>query len=291
MFDSHTHLEDELISINKVELLNEFIKVGGAGLLNVGFTIESNLQVLMQASNGLHHKDLIIKSAIGLHPTIFGPSQNYKNSITDYNRTRKALEWLEKTVTENIQLLAAIGETGLDYYRIDSDFPDIDERAECIERQKISFRRHVQIARETRLPLTIHTRDKNERSKCVEDTLEILCETGSSGGIFHSYTGAPQYLDDILGLGLYIGFNAIVTYKSADNVRELVRKTPIESIVVESDAPYLPVRSQKKTKTQKVFGQPSDIKEVIKVIAEIKSLSPSYVAQATSENFKAIFGD
>src|SRR5690606_31291644 len=103
-----------------------------------------------------------------------------------------------------------------------------------------------------------------------------------------------QYLNDILGLGLYLGFNAIITYKSADNVRELVKKTPIESIVVESDAPYLPLRSQKKTETQKnskVFGKPSDIKEVINVIAEIKSLSPSYVAQVTSENFKALFGD
>ncbi|MCA9375251.1 TatD family hydrolase, partial [Candidatus Dojkabacteria bacterium] len=89
MFDSHTHLEEDLLKQNRNEIIDEFIQAGGKGLLNVGYTIESNLEALKSASSWLSYPEIVVKTSIGLHPTIFCQNSNIQNAITNYNQTRK----------------------------------------------------------------------------------------------------------------------------------------------------------------------------------------------------------
>jgi TatD DNase family protein len=174
--------------------------------------------------------------------------------------------------------VVGIGETGLDYYRL-------GERSVAdMAWQRDRFRIHIQAAQQTKLPLIIHTRSSSE------DTIAILKEQGedgssnSAGGVFHCFTETAEVARAGLDLGFYISFSGILTFKNAQDLRDVAAFVPLDRILIETDSPYLaPAPHRGKT------NNPSYVPFVAKQIADIKGLSVEDVAEATSNNFDQLF--
>jgi TatD DNase family protein len=175
--------------------------------------------------------------------------------------------------------VVAIGETGLDYYRL-------GERSLAdMHWQRERFRTHIRAARQTGKPLVIHTRSASA------DTLAILREEGESadnagrtGGVFHCFTETAEVARAALDLGFYISFSGILTFKNASDLREVARFVPLDRILIETDSPYLaPMPYRGKT------NNPSYVPYVAQQVAEIKHLPVESIAEATSRNFERLF--
>ncbi|CAN5903564.1 TatD family hydrolase [soil metagenome] len=173
--------------------------------------------------------------------------------------------------------VVAIGETGLDYYRLNGR--SVGE----MEWQRERFRTHIRAATQTGLPLVIHTRSASD------DTLAILREegAGTSGGatgVFHCFTETEAVARAALDLGFFISFSGILTFKNAADLREVARFVPLDRCLIETDSPYLaPVPYRGKT------NNPSYVPYVAKQIAELKGVSVETIAEATSHNFEQLF--
>jgi len=174
--------------------------------------------------------------------------------------------------------VVGIGETGLDYYRLNGR-----SLAE-MEWQRERFRVHIRVAQKAQLPLIIHTRDASE------DTLRILAEEGENGGqgavggVFHCFTENWEVAQEALELGFYISFSGIVTFKNALQIKEVAQKVPLERMLIETDSPYLaPTPHRGKT------NNPSYVPFVAQEVAKLKGIDVEEVARATSLNFETLF--
>ena len=168
----------------------------------------------------------------------------------------------------------AIGETGLDYYRLEG------RRVEDMEWQRERFRVHIRAARRCGKPLVVHTRSASA------DTLGILREEGASdcGGVFHCFTETDEVARAALDLGFYISFSGIVTFRNAQALRDIAAWVPLDRILVETYSPYLapvPHRGQ--------VNEPAFVAHVARQIAELRGVDVSVVASATTENFRTLF--
>lgn len=189
-------------------------------------------------------------------------------------------EGVEEPSVERLVALAAtpkvvaLGETGLDYYRL-------GERTLAeMEWQRERFRVHIRAARRTGLPLIVHTRS------AAADTLAILREEGQGqvGGVFHCFTETQEVADAALDLGFYISFSGILTFKNVAELREVARRVPLDRCLIETDSPYLaPVPHRGKV------NDPSLVPLVARQLAELKGLAVEEVARATSANFERLF--
>ncbi len=181
----------------------------------------------------------------------------------------------EPSVDELVRLaqhpkIVAIGETGLDYYRLSGD----------LEWQRQRFRNHIRAAKECSKPLIIHTRS------AAEDTLRIMQEEGASevGGVMHCFTETWGVAAAALKLGFYISFSGIVTFKNAIALKEVAKKVPLERLLIETDSPYLaPVPFRGKT------NDPSLVKHVAEEIAHLRGCDTAQIAHQTSSNFYNLF--
>ena len=170
--------------------------------------------------------------------------------------------------------VVAIGETGLDYYRLNGR--SVADMAWQRERLRV----HVRAANRAQLPLIIHTRSASD------DTVAILREEGASqcGGVFHCFTETEAVARAALDLGFYVSFSGILTFKTAAELREVARFVPLDRTLIETDSPYLaPVPFRGKT------NSPAYVPYVARQIAELKGLPVEAVAQATSRNFETLF--
>ncbi len=186
---------------------------------------------------------------------------------------------LEPSVADLVALAAkprvvAIGETGLDYYRLNG------RSVADMEWQRERFRVHIRAGRATGLPLVIHTRSASD------DTIAVLREEGQgeATGVFHCFTETQAVARAALDLGFFISFSGILTFKTAEDLREVARLVPLERCLIETDSPYLaPVPYRGKT------NSPAYVPYVAKQIAALKGVSVDAVAQATSANFERLF--
>ncbi|MFY7940419.1 MAG: TatD family hydrolase [Burkholderiaceae bacterium] len=168
--------------------------------------------------------------------------------------------------------LVAIGETGLDYYRLNGR--SIADMA--WQRQR--FRVHIEASRKTGLPLVIHTRSASE------DTLAILREEGAQNGVFHCFTETMEVARAALDMGFFISFSGILTFKSARDLQEVARFVPLDRCLIETDSPYLaPHPFRGKT------NSPAWVPYVAQQVAHLKGCSVGEVAHATSTNFDRLF--
>lgn len=181
----------------------------------------------------------------------------------------------EPTVDQLVALadhprVVAIGETGLDYFRLTGD----------LEWQRARFRTHIRAAREARKPLVIHTR------AAAADTLRIMREerAGEAGGVMHCFTESLEVAQAAIEQGFYISFSGIVTFKNAATLREVAATIPLERMLIETDSPYLaPVPYRGKT------NEPGYVKHVAEEIARVRGTTPEAIGAATSENFFRLF--
>ncbi len=198
-------------------------------------------------------------SSVGVHPDNEGvrePSEDELVSLSERPR------------------VVALGETGLDYYRLNG------RTVEDMAWQRERFRVHIRAARRTLLPLVIHTRSASQ------DTLSILRDEGQGavGGVFHCFTETLQVAREALDLGFFISFSGILTFKTAADLREVARFVPLDRCLIETDSPYLaPVPYRGKT------NNPSYVPFVAKQIAELKGCEVDVVARHTTENFDRLF--
>ena len=186
----------------------------------------------------------------------------------------------EPTVAQLVQLaddpkIVAIGETGLDYFRLTGD----------LEWQRERFRTHIRASRATGKPLIIHTRAASE------DTIRIMQEEGAgtdaggAGGVMHCFTESLAVAEAAMAMGFYISFSGIVTFKSAKDLQAVARAVPLSHMLIETDSPYLaPVPHRGK------MNEPGLVRHVAECIATLRGVPVEMVAQATTENFFRLFG-
>lgn len=166
--------------------------------------------------------------------------------------------------------IVALGETGLDYYY------QTDNKVA----QQQSFIEHLKASRLTGLPVIVHTRDARE------DTLALIREHGDPqvGGVLHCFTESWQMAEQALELGYYVSFSGIITFRNAEELRQVVKQVPMERLLIETDAPYLapvPHRGKK--------NEPQYVYEVAQLVADLKGLTLQQVAERTADNYRALF--
>ena len=202
-------------------------------------------------------------STVGVHPDNEGVTEPSLDDLLTRGRLPRVV---------------GIGETGLDYYRLG------ERTVADMEWQRERFRTHIRAAQQLAKPLVIHTRS----SSC--DTLSILREEGevgsgtAAGGVFHCFTETAEVARAALDLGFYISFSGILTFKNAQDLRDVASFVPLDRMLIETDSPYLaPAPHRGKT------NNPSYVPLVARQIAELRQCSIETVAQATSANFEALF--
>jgi TatD DNase family protein len=164
-----------------------------------------------------------------------------------------------------------IGETGLDF------FYDTSPRAA----QEASFRRHIAAARETGLPLIVHTRDADQETNRI---LREEAEEGPFPGVIHCFSTGREVAETALDLGLYVSLSGILTFKKAEELREIAADLPLDRVLVETDAPYLaPVPHRGKR------NEPAFVRQTAERLAEIKQVAPEEIAEITTANFFRLF--
>lgn len=187
------------------------------GSVVVGTMIETSQRALDIAAT-----DQNLLAAVGVHPI-------HAHEVTIDQLEQAAQNWATDT-------FHAVGETGLDYYRLDRS---ADNFAEQVQHQQAVFRWHLHFAQKRDLPIILHVRDKTEQA--YRDTLAIL-ETEYQGHkpfVLHCASGPADYIAEALGLGGYVGFDGNLTYPSAHNVRDLIKTVPADRLMIETDAPFL----------------------------------------------------
>ncbi|MEK6663383.1 MAG: TatD family hydrolase [Pseudomonadota bacterium] len=248
--DSHCHLDFPELAENLPQLLANMAanQVSHALCVSVDLPDFPKVRALAEAHSNLF-------ASVGVHP--------------DYQDTP------EPTVAELVALanhprVVAIGETGLDYFRLKGD----------LEWQRERFRTHIRAARETGKPLIIHTRE------AAADTLRIMREEGAAeaGGVMHCFTESWEVAAQAMEMGFYISFSGIVTFKKALALKEVAKRVPMERMLIETDSPYLaPMPFRGKT------NEPSWVKHVAEEIARLRGISAEEVGQTTSINYFKLF--
>ncbi len=247
--DVHCHLD--MLSITPDEALERAQKVGIERIITIGTSPDDHEQVF-SLSQKLGSR---VYCTLGVHPH---EAQKYTREVEQY--------LAQKTQNEKV---VAIGEIGLDYYY---------DNAPREEQQK-AFRSQLQLALELDLPVEIHTRDAEE------DTLAILKEFGGKiKGLIHCFTGTQGLAEEGLKLGLDLSFSGVITFKNAQNLRDICQKIPLERLHVETDAPFLapvPERGKK--------NEPAFMLHTAREIAKIKQVSLEDLAQKTQINAQRLF--
>lgn len=252
IFDSHAHYNDSKFNDDRDSILENITGKNVGYIMNVADSMESLQRVLAIAE-----KYPFVYASVGVHP-----EECEKMCESDIDILRE--------LTKNPKV-RAIGEIGLDYY-----WGDVEK-----DIQKKWFARQIELAKEVKLPIIVHDREAHG------DTVDILRAENArdAGGILHCFSGSREMARDILDMGMYIGIGGTLTFKNARKVKEVAEYVPIESIVLETDAPYLapePFRGKRNS---------SDlIKYVIDELAKIKGIAHEEVEQITFNNAKHIYG-
>ena len=250
LVDSHCHLDFPDLAVNIDELLANMRENDVGHALCVSVNLQDLPRVL-----ALSEKYPNLFASVGVHP-------DYENLEEPQSIQLATLACHPRVV--------AIGETGLDYFRLKGD----------LEWQRERFRQHIRAARLCNKPLIIHTRE------AAEDTLRIMEEEGADtvGGVMHCFTESWEVAQRAMALNFYISFSGIVTFKKATGLKDIATRVPLERMLIETDSPYLaPVPHRGKT------NQPAFVKHVAEEIATLRGISLDQVAEATTNNFFNLF--
>jgi TatD DNase family protein len=254
IFETHAHYDDEKFDPDRVELLSHLLSENNIGnIVNVGASFkgcEDSFALANQYDN--------VYAALGIHPEEF-------EDMTDDN-----LAWIEANA--NHPKVVAIGEIGLDYYWMKED----DQRA----KQRLWFEKQMELAKKVNLPVIIHSRD------AAEDTLNTIkrYNTQNVKGIVHCYSYSKEIAMEYVKMGWYIGVGGVVTFKNSKKLVETVESIPLESIVLETDCPYMAPVPHRGERNSSIF-----LSHVAEKIAQIKGVSVQQVEEVTYENALRIY--
>lgn len=251
IFETHAHYDDEAFEADRESLLSSMPENGIRWIVNVGASLESTA-----AGVKLAEKYPFIYAAAGVHP----------NGTAELNEERFA--WLrEQCLHERV---LAVGEIGLDYYW--------DEPSHEI--QKTWFARQLELAREVKKPVIIHSRD------AAKDTFDMLTAHNASeiGGVIHCFSYSAQMAQEYVKMGFYIGVGGVVTFKNGKKLKEVVESIPIKRILLETDSPYLSPEPNRGKRNSSL-----NIPYIAQKIAEIKGMGYDEVIAVTEENARRMY--
>ena len=252
LIDSHCHLDFPELAGRLDEIRANMAANGVGRALCVAVTLE-DLPRVMELARSVPE----FCASVGVHP-------DYQDIREPDVETLVSLAAGEKVV--------AVGETGLDYYRMPAD---------SLDWQRERFRVHIRAARACGKPLIVHTRSS------ASDTVQILRQEGADavGGVMHCFTEDWATASAAIGMGFCISFSGIVTFKNAEPLREVAAKVPDEALLIETDSPYLaPVPKRGKT------NEPAYVLYVAEQLAAIRKTSLGHIAEVTTANFERVFG-
>jgi TatD DNase family protein len=238
IFDTHCHYN---LSPLKDDWKNYWQKAKENGVQK-SIVVGTDWQSIQDAID-IAATDPDLYAAVGLHPNEFDQLiMKSASTLTQFHALKQEIEtqnWTEKMQFSQKKVVA-IGETGLDYFHLAQDETLSEEQKKWVrELQQLAFRKHISLAQEHQLSLIIHVRDKGPDA--YSDVLRILHETNYTGRFnLHCISGSMSYVQEALQMGAYIGVAGNVTYKNAENIRDLVRSVPADRILLETDAPFLP---------------------------------------------------
>ncbi|HKY72761.1 MAG TPA: TatD family hydrolase [Nitrospira sp.] len=252
LIDTHTHLDDARYDADRDATIDRARRAGVGAFVTIGCDLSTSQSAVSLADR---HAD--IYASIGVHP------HEVKHIGDEWYDELRRLARHEKVV--------AYGEIGLDYHYNHS----------APQEQRERFREQVQLARELRLPVIIHTREAQQ------DTISILKEEKASevGGVFHCFSGDAWLAKDALDLGFYLSFSGILTFSNATMLRDIAKQTPLDRVLIETDCPYLtPVPHRGKR------NEPAFVSHVARQLADIHpELSLEQIERATTENARRLF--
>ncbi len=250
--DSHCHLNYKGLVEDQAGVIARAKAAGVSAMLNISTREREWDDVIATADHAPH-----IWASVGIHP-----------HEADQHPDIDTAKLVAKSAHPKV---IAIGETGLDYFYDHSDR----------ERQRASFRTHIAAARETGLPLIVHTRDAEE------DTAEILSDEMGKGaypGVIHCFTASGAFADIALKLGLYVSISGIVTFKNAADLRETAARVPADRFLIETDSPFLaPVPHRGKS------CEPAYVADTARFLAELRGVSAEDLAAQSTTNFYRLF--
>jgi len=250
LIDTHCHLDFPEFDKDRDEVISRAKDRGIDGIINIGSSLEGSKKSLE-----LSKQYDFIWATVGLHP--------HEADRFD----QKVLAYLEEWAKED--KVVAIGEIGLDYFKNYSK----------AENQKQLFISLLKLAKDFGKPLVIHSR------QAELDTLRILKEVMPQKAVVHCFSGDENFLRECLDLGFFISFTCNITYRKADNLRKLVKVMPLEKLLLETDAPFLPPEGFRGRRNEPMY-----VKFLAEEIARVKEISVEEVAKVTTENAKSFFG-
>lgn len=251
IFDTHAHYDDEAFDEDRDALLSSLQPQGIEAVVNIGASIQTTKNTLE-----LMEKWPFVYGAAGVHPSETAELDD------------QLLNWL-KTVSKTPKIVA-IGEIGLDYYW--------EEPEHGI--QKEWFVKQLNLAREVKLPVVIHSRD------AAKDTLDIMKAEHSEeiGGVIHCFSYGVEMAREYLNMGFYLGIGGVLTFNNAKKVKEVVEYMPMDRIVLETDCPYLaPVPNRGKRNSS------LNLPYVVDAVSRIKNIPPEEVIDITNRNARQLY--
>ena len=253
IFETHAHYDDDRFKEDRNEILMHLPEAGIGVVINSGASVESTRDTVELAKKYEH-----VYAAVGIHPS----------EIAELDES--FMEWMKEQTTW--EKTVAIGEIGLDYYW--------DKEPEVQEKQRYWFGRQIELARETGLPIIVHSRD------AAADTMQVMKEHHAEEipGVIHCYSYSKEMALEFIKMGYYIGVGGVVTFKNAKKLIETVEAIPLERIVIETDCPYMAPEPYHGKRNSSLY-----LTYVIEKIAELKGVSPEEVERVTEENARALF--
>jgi TatD DNase family protein len=246
IYDTHAHYDDEAFKDDRDTLLESLPQHGIGRVVNIGADLNSCVTTMALAK-----QYPFMYATLGIHPSECG------------ELTESSMEWLQKQLS--FEKCVAVGEMGLDYH-----YPD---PAPAL--QKKWFIRQLELARQSGLPAVIHSRE------AAQDTLDILQaeHVGDIGGVMHCFSYGKEIAKKVLNMNLYIGIGGVLTFNNGRKLKEAAEYIPIESIVLETDCPYLaPVPNRGKRNSS------LNLPHVVEALAQIKHITPDQVEEITWRN-------
>lgn len=263
IYDTHAHINYPDFKNRMGEVLSSCSDLGVGRVIAIATDLESSKEVIELA----HEYDPVY-AVVGWHPS---------DCLNAPDDIREELLYLAKQPK-----VVAIGETGLDYYRLPSQCDDSKTEDDDVfykNKQASLFEQQIEVAEKVGLNLVIHQRE------AFDDTMKFMTPLkGKRRGVFHCFVGTPEQQKMVQSIGSMVSFTGIVTFKNAESVRETVRATPIDQLMVETDCPYLapvPYRGKR--------CEPSYVRYVAERVAQEKNISLNELAEITSNNAKEFF--
>ena len=252
LFDTHAHYDDNRFDSDRDELLSSMPANNVGLILNPAVDLESSRTVV-----GYAQKYPFLYAAVGIHPEDW--NQNWKNDLT-----------VIKELAQNEKKVRAIGEVGLDYYW------EKDAAGRAVQQEV--FRAQMALAEELSLPVIVHDRDAHA------DCLAITREFPKVRGVYHCYAGSVEMARELVGLGYYLSFTGVITFKNAKRALEVIREMPLERLMVETDAPYMAPEPYRGRRNSSLY-----VHRMAEAIAEAKGIDIAEVERVTTENGKRLF--